>query len=312
MHTSAPLPCLVTTKSLAAALTEWDRRYREEPDRFMSEAQHLLKETPETYGAAAGPYLMSILQEQLKPARPFVAICRHCTHHEGSDRDGDWCAHPAMRQSPRDLVTGRQVLAHCKAARATDGECGVEGRLFEARTVEGDASREEAEQRLGCRDVVNERLPYSRNSSWARRCDSLSVPSRSASIADSSMTACSGCARSAAPAPAPTVVLIGPQGCGKSTHAQAFAQAFGCTHVIDGESLNGLDVDDPAAITREGALIIGPERAEDCPRADLVIEARTKTGFDKAVALLPKRRARWPRAAVFIGTTNEGDYSPGK
>lgn len=252
MHTSAPLPCLVTTKSLAAALTEWDRRYREEPDRFMSEAQHLLKETPETYGAAAGPYLMSILQEQLagdaklvsdwvrvdeamtyarlyeralaaakrvcqlkkpkrasifigttnepdyspQPARPFVAICRHCTHHEGSDREGDWCAHPAMCLSPRDLVTGRQVLVHCGAARATDGECGAEGRLFEARTVEGDASREEAEQRLGCRNVVNERAPYSRNSSWARRCDSLSTPSRSASGADSSMTPCSDCTSS--------------------------------------------------------------------------------------------------------------------
>lgn len=90
-----------------------------------------------------------------------------------------------------------------------------------------------------------------------------------------------------ADAAAPTVLLIGPQGCGKSTHAQAFARAFGCTHVIDGESLNGLDVDDPAAIPRKGALIIGPERAEDCPRADLVIEARTKAGFDKAVALLP-------------------------
>lgn len=113
-----------------------------------------------------------------------------------------------------------------------------------------------------------------------------------------------------AAAAAPTVFLIGPQGCGKSTHAQAFARAFGCTHVIDGESLNGLDVDDPAAIPRKGALIIGPERAEDCPRADLVIEARTKAGFDKAVALLPQRGTSWPRAAVFIGTTNEADMAP--
>lgn len=54
----------VTEGTLAAAFTEWDRRYREEPDRFMSEARHLLKETPETYGQAAAPYLLAILAEQ--------------------------------------------------------------------------------------------------------------------------------------------------------------------------------------------------------------------------------------------------------
>lgn len=50
-----------TEKELAAAFTEWDRRYREEPDRFMSEASHLLKETPETYGAVCAPYLIALL-----------------------------------------------------------------------------------------------------------------------------------------------------------------------------------------------------------------------------------------------------------
>ena len=52
-----------TQDELAAAFTEWDRRYREEPDRFWSEARHLLKETPETYGEAAAPYLIQILEE---------------------------------------------------------------------------------------------------------------------------------------------------------------------------------------------------------------------------------------------------------
>lgn len=47
----------------AAAFTEWDRRWREEPERFISEAVHLLKETPETYGAAAAPYFIAILGE---------------------------------------------------------------------------------------------------------------------------------------------------------------------------------------------------------------------------------------------------------
>lgn len=53
-----------TTEQLAVAFTEWDRRYREEPERFMSEVQHLLRETPETYGDACAPYLEKILAEQ--------------------------------------------------------------------------------------------------------------------------------------------------------------------------------------------------------------------------------------------------------
>jgi hypothetical protein len=56
---SAPVP--FTEKELAEAFTEWDRRYREEPARFMSEAQHLLQETPESYGAACAPYLLALL-----------------------------------------------------------------------------------------------------------------------------------------------------------------------------------------------------------------------------------------------------------
>lgn len=57
-------PISVTESELAAAFSEWDRRYREEPDRFMSEAEHLLRETPETYGDACAPYLLAILAEQ--------------------------------------------------------------------------------------------------------------------------------------------------------------------------------------------------------------------------------------------------------
>ena len=54
----------VTEQELAQAFTEWERRYREEPERFMSEAAKLLRETPETYGAACAPYLLFILGEQ--------------------------------------------------------------------------------------------------------------------------------------------------------------------------------------------------------------------------------------------------------
>lgn len=48
----------------ARAFTEWDRRYRENPEWFESEAVHLLKGTPETYGDAAAPYFLAILAEQ--------------------------------------------------------------------------------------------------------------------------------------------------------------------------------------------------------------------------------------------------------
>jgi len=53
----------LTTEEIAAAFTEWDRRYREEPERFMSEVRHLLKETPETYGAACAPYFLKIVDD---------------------------------------------------------------------------------------------------------------------------------------------------------------------------------------------------------------------------------------------------------
>lgn len=50
---------------MAAAFTEWERRYREEPERFMSEAQKLLKETPESYGEACAPYLIALLNGEI-------------------------------------------------------------------------------------------------------------------------------------------------------------------------------------------------------------------------------------------------------
>ena len=53
-----------TERDLAQAFTEWDRRYREEPERFQNEVERLLRGTPETYGEACAPYLLSILQEE--------------------------------------------------------------------------------------------------------------------------------------------------------------------------------------------------------------------------------------------------------
>jgi hypothetical protein len=47
----------------AKAFTEWERRYREDPERFQSEATKLLKETPKSYGAACAPYFLKIVAE---------------------------------------------------------------------------------------------------------------------------------------------------------------------------------------------------------------------------------------------------------
>lgn len=52
-----------TIEQMAEAFTEWDRRYRENPEQFQSEAEHLLKDTPETYGQACAPYFLKILSE---------------------------------------------------------------------------------------------------------------------------------------------------------------------------------------------------------------------------------------------------------
>ncbi len=52
-----------TQKEIEAAFTEWDRRYREEPERFESEAVHLLKTTPADYGEACAPYFLEIVKQ---------------------------------------------------------------------------------------------------------------------------------------------------------------------------------------------------------------------------------------------------------
>ena len=52
-----------TASQFERAFTEWERRYREDPETFMSEATRLLKMTPATYGQAVAPYFVSILDE---------------------------------------------------------------------------------------------------------------------------------------------------------------------------------------------------------------------------------------------------------
>ena len=78
----------VTEAMLAAAFTEWDRRYREEPERFYSEATRLLKKTPEQYGDAAAPYLLALVTGLCSCGKPL--------EHLNADPDSaDWACRVA-------------------------------------------------------------------------------------------------------------------------------------------------------------------------------------------------------------------------
>ena len=49
-------------KEAAAAFEEWDRRYRENPREFQTAVEHLLGETPETYGEGCAPYFFELVR----------------------------------------------------------------------------------------------------------------------------------------------------------------------------------------------------------------------------------------------------------
>ena len=53
----------MTEREIAAAFTEWDRRYRVDPEAFQSEAARLLKGTPQSYGDHCAPYFLQIISE---------------------------------------------------------------------------------------------------------------------------------------------------------------------------------------------------------------------------------------------------------
>ena len=54
---SAEVFMVATKTEIARAFTEWERRYREDPEGFQSEAVKLLRETPKSYGEACTPLL---------------------------------------------------------------------------------------------------------------------------------------------------------------------------------------------------------------------------------------------------------------
>lgn len=58
----------VSDVELAAAFTEWERRYRENPEQFMTRRQ-VSRGTVQTYGELSAYWLLQILAEQMKPRR---------------------------------------------------------------------------------------------------------------------------------------------------------------------------------------------------------------------------------------------------
>jgi hypothetical protein len=57
------------------AFTEWERRYRENPSEFMSDAERLLGQTPQSYGEACAVYFEELLN-QLAAGEPWNTIQR--------------------------------------------------------------------------------------------------------------------------------------------------------------------------------------------------------------------------------------------
>jgi hypothetical protein len=66
----------VTTEQYAKVFAEWDRRWRENPEWFTSEAVHLLKETPDEYGPLTAAYF-ELLIAQLFPELLIIAISKN-------------------------------------------------------------------------------------------------------------------------------------------------------------------------------------------------------------------------------------------
>jgi hypothetical protein len=52
----------MSKEQLVAAFAEWERRYREDPERFMSDQERLV-ETEDTLGERRAAYLLQLIEE---------------------------------------------------------------------------------------------------------------------------------------------------------------------------------------------------------------------------------------------------------
>lgn len=66
---SSPDIIITTPEGIRAAFTEWDRRYRENPESFMNEAFRLLFEDEEDYGNSVTPYFIDLLNQFATPVK---------------------------------------------------------------------------------------------------------------------------------------------------------------------------------------------------------------------------------------------------
>lgn len=120
----------------------------------------------------------------------------------------------------------------------------------------------------------------------------------------------------------PTVVIIAPQGIGKTLFSKALAIRLGNSHVIEDGTINGIPVNLADDVPHDGALVLGSHGEGG---GDLTITAHTEAGFRAliqalriplthrppyATESLPGPGPEWPERSgdVFIGTTNERDY----
>ena len=62
-----------------------------------------------------------------------VPICIDCVHYTNEGEDSHWCMHPSVANDP---VTGDPDKGMpCRTARSAQGGfCGVEGRMFQAKS----------------------------------------------------------------------------------------------------------------------------------------------------------------------------------
>ncbi|KON79394.1 ATP-binding protein [Azoarcus sp. PA01] len=74
----------------------------------------------------------------------------------------------------------------------------------------------------------------------------------------------------------PTIVLVAPQGCGKTLFSKVLAMKLGCSYVIEDGEINGVPVSIADHVPHDGGLVLGRHGERG---GDLTITAHTEAGF---------------------------------